>query len=330
MSLPRIFVQIACYRDPECQWTVKDLFDQAKYPERISVGICWQFDAEHDQDCFIEPSSYPDQTRVIEVPAQESQGVCWARHLVQTLYQDEDYILMIDSHMRFIENWDEAVISELDKCVSEKSFLSSYPPGYKLPNELSENPRPTILRAKAFDPAGDIRFDGEALPIDPPAPLRGAFLAGGFIFARGEFIKEIPYDPYLYFNHEEICLAVRAFTHGWDAYSASQTFVYHLYQTGGANRRLHWEDNKDWSRMSSRSRARYNHLLCRQISDDPEVILELDKYGLGKERSLEEFEAFTGIDFLNKSVSEKGLRAEFIENLDLYRYPKEQDKESPE
>ena len=42
MKHKTIFVQIASYRDPECQWTVKDLFDKADHPERVYVGIFWQ------------------------------------------------------------------------------------------------------------------------------------------------------------------------------------------------------------------------------------------------------------------------------------------------
>ena len=38
-KLPKIFVQIASYRDRECQYTVKDLFDKATHPERLSVGV---------------------------------------------------------------------------------------------------------------------------------------------------------------------------------------------------------------------------------------------------------------------------------------------------
>jgi hypothetical protein len=41
-GLPRIFVSIAAYRDPECQWTVRDLFRQATHPQRVHVGIVWQ------------------------------------------------------------------------------------------------------------------------------------------------------------------------------------------------------------------------------------------------------------------------------------------------
>lgn len=38
----RIYVSIAAYRDPECQWTMRDLFKQATHPERVFVGVVWQ------------------------------------------------------------------------------------------------------------------------------------------------------------------------------------------------------------------------------------------------------------------------------------------------
>ena len=40
---PKIFVSIASFRDSETQYTVKDLFENALFPERIFVGICWQY-----------------------------------------------------------------------------------------------------------------------------------------------------------------------------------------------------------------------------------------------------------------------------------------------
>lgn len=319
MSLPTIFVQIASYRDPECQWTVKNLFEKAKFPERIFAGICWQFDEEHDGDCFVEPSPRPEQTRVVNVSAYDSQGVCWARHVAQTLYEGEDYVLMIDSHMRFIDDWDEALIDELNKCPSEKSFLSSYPPGYQPPNQLAENPMPTVLLAQDFNEQGDIRFKGETLYTKPDTPLNGAFLAGGQIFAPGAFVKEVAYDPFMYFNHEEITLAARAYTHGWDSYSPTDTFMYHLYHTGNAGRRLHWEDNKDWSHMTRVSRGRYNYLLGGQLPEHENILTDIDQYGLGSVRSLAEFEAYTGLDFKSKVSSERAQKGQFIKNIDAYR-----------
>ena len=43
-----IFVSIAAYRDPECQWTMRDLFRQAEEAELVTVGVVWQIDAVAD------------------------------------------------------------------------------------------------------------------------------------------------------------------------------------------------------------------------------------------------------------------------------------------
>jgi len=37
--------------------------------------------------------------------SSSSLGPCWARHLAQSLHNGEDYVLQIDSHMRFRPNW---------------------------------------------------------------------------------------------------------------------------------------------------------------------------------------------------------------------------------
>ena len=50
MKKDTIFVQMAAYSDPELIPTVKDLFSQAKYPNRIKVCICWQHKPEENVD----------------------------------------------------------------------------------------------------------------------------------------------------------------------------------------------------------------------------------------------------------------------------------------
>lgn len=320
-SAPSIFVQIASYRDPECQWTVWDLFAKADRPNRINVGICWQCDPLLDRECFTAPSPRPAQTKIISVLPSETEGVCWARAQAQSLYAGEDYVLMIDSHMRFIKGWDTAMIRELWRCPASKPFLSNYPPGYKPPDALESNPKFIVLRAKPFDENGDIRFTGDYLPQYPSHPLQGAFLAAGFLVAPGKFLKEVPYDPYMYFDHEEVTLAARAYTHGWDVFHPSKTFIYHYYPepAKGEKRALHWTDYKDWGKYLVRSRARYNYLLAGIEPDNREHLKDIEKYGLGSERTLQDFEEFSGLDFKNKTASDKALRAGFIKDLDRYR-----------
>lgn len=323
-SPPTIFVQIASYRDPETQWTVKDLFEKAEHPDQVTVGICWQYDPETDMDCFVVPSPRPTQTKVVSALPWESEGVCWARALTQTLFEDQDYVLMIDSHMRFIQNWDTELIAELKRCGSAKPFLSTYPPGYKPPNNLEQNPRPVVMRSKPFDEFGDIRFEGEYLNGTPPEkPLPGAFLAAGLLFAPGRFVRDVPYDPRMYFSHEEITLAARAYTHGWDVFSPVRTFIYHYYHEPkkGETRALHWQDRKDWDRLRTLSRQRYNYLLAGIPAENSEALQEIEKYGLGSVRSLTEYEAFSGLDFKKKIASDRARKSEFVKGLDAYRRP---------
>ena len=310
MTSFKIFVQISAYRDSECQWTVKDLFEKAEHPDRVSVGLCLQFDPVEDAHCVEIPNPRPDQTRTINILPTDASGVCWARAQTQSLYGDEDYTLMIDSHMRFIEGWDTALIEELERCDSAKPVLTTYPPSYTPPDNLEENPRPSIMTAKPFNEHGQLRFKAHLLDKAPEKPLRGAFIAAGFVFTRGTFVREVPYDPYLYFANEEVCMAARAFTHGWDVFSPTRSFVYHYYYRPSETekRTLHWDDNTNWQDLTRRSLDRFRYLLCRKSEDiHPEALREIEKYGLGAARSLGEYEAFCGINFADQTLEEKAL-----------------------
>ena len=163
--MKRIFVQIPSYRDPECQWTLKDLFEKAKYPDRVFVGICWQFYLDTDKACFEIPFA-PDhagQVRVGGFHWNQSHGVCWARSEAQKLWQGEEYSLVIDSHMRFVQDWDERMIAALAQCPSPKPLLSSHPASYTPPGNLQADPLPTVLHATPISSEGSMRVRGMPL-----------------------------------------------------------------------------------------------------------------------------------------------------------------------
>lgn len=312
MSLPKIFVQIASYRDPECQWTVRDLFEKAAHPERISVGICWQFDPQEDAYCFMAPNPYPERTRIIQHHWRDSKGVGWARAQTQKLWQGEEYTLQIDSHMRFESEWDNKLISMLGECNSKKPVLSTYPPGYTLTHgsplvrQKLDRGFINVLRAEKFDQqkvlsVTNTRIDSEKSPSHPqPSP----FLACGFLFAKSEIIKEAPYDPNFYFWGEEPALNARLWTNGWDIFYPNQTVVYHLYAYEGT-----YDDfpSKTWA-LNSR-----NETLKKQSANRAKIFLgmkngsipEIERYGLGKERTLEEYQEWSGINFKERTISEQ-------------------------
>ncbi len=321
----QIFVQIASYRDRECQWTIKDLFEKAKNPDRLQVGVCWQYDPVKDEDCF-QVSTRPEQVKMLPYDWREGEGVCWARNQTQQLWDGEEYTLQIDSHMRFVPGWDEMMINELAACEADKPVISCNPASYTPPNHLQLNPLPTVRRVQPFFPDGNIRGKGEYIDRVPEKPLNGAFIAAGFVFSRGDIIPEVPYDPYLYFDQEEITYAARLYTHGWDIFSSRTPMLYHFYNADprGSVRPLHWRDvqaadSKRLQFMKNRGMQRFNHMVGHKWSDDPEVTKELANYGMGRVRTLKQYEEYSGIDFKRKIATDKALRCEFIKDLDKYR-----------
>ncbi|MEZ5416717.1 MAG: GlcNAc-transferase family protein [Vicinamibacterales bacterium] len=70
----------------------------------------------------------------------------------------------------------------------------------------------------------------------------GALPVGTLPVAPGSFVTDVPYDPDLYFTGEEITLAVRAYTHGYDFFHPRQVIVWHEY-TRNYREHKHWTDH---------------------------------------------------------------------------------------
>lgn len=307
----RIFVSIASYRDSECQWTVQDLFKKAAKPERLFVGICWQVVPEEDSDCFEIPSPRPEQCRLVTYHVSQSEGVGWARAQAHRLWQGEEYVLNIDSHMRFVEGWDELMIAQLKACPGAKPLLTSYPPGYVPPDQLNP-PTVTMLCAGYFDEASVQVNKSRALqPEDAPAqPIPSMLYAAGFAFASSQVLRDVPYDPFIYFQGEEISMAARLWTHGWDLFAPNQVLLYHAYGKH-TKRKTHWVDNRDWPKLNARSRARVAHLIGSKPSQDAEALKDIDGFGLGTLRSLEDYQRLSGIDFERKTIAVSAIEGQF-------------------
>jgi hypothetical protein len=90
---PRIFVQIASYRDPQLVNTIEDMIKNSKFPKNLVVGLCRQY---HPEDGFdnVDKFRKDKRFRIIDVPYSESKGVCWARNQVQQKYSGEEFTLI--------------------------------------------------------------------------------------------------------------------------------------------------------------------------------------------------------------------------------------------
>jgi hypothetical protein len=300
----RIFIQIASYRDPQLVPTLRDLLRRAKNPAALRFGICRQFDCRDGFD-DLGPFTRDRRFRVLNVPHQQSRGTCWARRLAQQFYAGEDFTLQIDSHMRFARNWDETLIRMLrqltDECGTQRPILTTYPPGFQpnRPPDADRQEPPGWIVFHRFEPDG-------ALVTRPAAllgwqqmryPVRGRFYAGGFAFTLGRFCADVPYDPHLYFIGEEISMAVRAFTHGYDLFHPHRSVVWHYYGRAGSKR--HWDDHPDWHVRNGVALARMRRLLGMERGADQEAF---GRFGLGRVRSLRDYERFAGVSFARRSA----------------------------
>lgn len=321
-----IFVLIASFRDPECAKTLTDMYEQAADPERVFAGICWQYDPDDPFDCTEPGFALAQNVRVDRVPFKESEGVCWARSRAQALFRDEDYVLVIDSHMRFEPEWDRRLIAELEACPGQKSILSCYPPSFTLP--LKKKYPPPIVNCAEMRPVrwpppderypnGSVRgqLDFLALRSKYDEPIRGAFFAAGYSFMPADVLKNIPFDPFIDWEEEEIYYSIKLWTHGWNIYAPREHLVHHLYARDRDDKGTHYfRRHIPKERLVERflrSKRRYFHLLGEIECDDPAALTDLAKYGLGQARTLRDFEAFSGVYIRSQHVSIRALESWF-------------------
>lgn len=290
----KIFVQIVAYRDLELVPTVAEAIAHAAHSDRLTFGICWQFATDEERD-YIEKLRPFKNCRIIATPASQSRGVGWARNLVQKLWQGERYTLQVDAHMRFAPGWDRQIIEMLRMCPSDKPILSAYPPAYEPPRNLIDE-EPTRLEPNSFSDSGILSLKAAGSLREFSRPQLGMFVAAGYIFAEASIIRELPYDPQIYFGGEEVLLATRAWTRGWDIFHPHRALCWHYYNKGG-QRPVHWADREDWWVFNRVSEARF-----RQILGMEEATEDFGIYGLGSVRSLPEYEYLAGVNFLKRWI----------------------------
>lgn len=303
----KIFVQIAAYRDPELLPTIRDCIKRAKNPENLVFAIAWQRSKEDEWDTLEEFANDP-RFKIIDIDYKEGLGTCWARHMLNEAYGGEKYTLQLDSHHRFVRNWDEKCITmlqRLNEAGHDKPVLTAYVPSYNPENDPAERVKEVWkLNFDRFTPEGVIfmlpakieNLESHTLPI----PTR--FFSAHFVFTYGKFILDVPYDPNLYFHGEEISMAVRAYTAGYDLFIPNEIICWHEYTRKGRVR--HWDENNKWEELNKKSLKRVKQLLN---VDGDKADFDFGKYGFGSERTIGDYESYAGIRFEDRAVQQYTL-----------------------
>ena len=296
-----IFVSIASYRDPKCKSTIQNLFQNAKNPHRVFIGACQQNNFNiSSENCLSSEQEYSENIRTLSISYQDAKGPTYARYLCSTLYQNEDFFLQIDAHSKFVKNWDDLLLKmyfQLKKIYeTTKIILSTYPGSIE-----DYTPYPTHTTVphieSAYQKNGIIRYHLSIYRKTSILPKPSFFIAAGFLFTTGFWLKDVPFDPNLdyLFIGEEILLSVRSYTKGWHIFTPNKEIIFHHY--------LRQDENKIWDDKTY-SAKNAEHRLKNFFKLDPksQESAILDKYGLGNTRDLKEYLQKIGIIKAEKKI----------------------------
>ena len=299
-----IFIQIAAYRDKELTPTILDAIKKSTGNHKINFGV-------HLIYLNSSEIKLPDisNLKFTKSRAPENLGLGVGRALAHQFYSGEDYYLQCDSHSRFVDGWDEILInSVLNYQIQgiKKPLLTMYPGNYWYKSLDSSElgfddlPPERLTRISFHENPEQFKLTRNptqtAITPESQDDRRVKTVSGGSIFTVGNFVS---FNRDIAFNGEEIFLAAKAFTNGYDILVPEQQYMYHLYYNHDVDpelnkRKLLWQDfPEEFERLDKISKE----VILKTLTEGT-----VGEYFLGTERTLAEFGDYAGLDFVNGEV----------------------------
>lgn len=282
-----VFVHIAAYNDVELYKTVKNCIDMSSGKNEIFFGI---------HECYLEEPTVIDlpNVRIKYSKAPENIGVGISRYLANKLYNGEDYFYQVDAHSRFVKNWDEILIANLEKhkSVGIKCILTCYPARYWYKDGVEVYDKNMNPSSFSFNKLDSIElFEKTRLLKQEYAENNqggcAGFVSAANIFADGS-LSEVEECPHILYKGDEALRAASIYTSGFNIVIPDQVCVYHLYGSD-TNRVVVWDQFPE----ECAPKNEFADIVFK-------TILTQEKTGpreLGSARSLKTYGNFLGVDF---------------------------------
>lgn len=324
--------------------TVYNAYKKAKHPEKLFIGMVQQnchsecrsgvlanlsmVPVEPDDDCYAKfcetalgkPICKRDQIRVINIDEPESLGPYAARYFASKLWYGEQWFMQIDAHMTFATHWDAISIEMLNKAPSKKPILSHYPPGHTVDLDKKTNSPSSRLCGPIFAcsdlESQIIRLEGAGIfeKKQNEYPAFAPFTAAGYFVAHSEFLREVPFDPFLpwIFMGEEIIMSSRLWTAGYDIFGPSQSVVGHIYVR--RHKPKFWESvhraftNGVHNPLQAMVLDRIKYQLgypeaAKDMLKHKSILTAVEQYSMGTARPLSEYLNIVGLNMTTKLVT---------------------------
>lgn len=158
-NVASVSIWFSFYVDGErCGKTIVDIFQKAKDPDKIVIGVIDQ-SSEEDTFCLeayckemgfdifrrmpirkdttkviVKPDRGEcprvDQIRKVSVHHIAAKGPTWARSLSRKVLGNEEFCMQIDSHTEFVQGWDEISKREWAATGNEFGIISTVPTAF--------------------------------------------------------------------------------------------------------------------------------------------------------------------------------------------------------
>jgi hypothetical protein len=302
-----IFISIASYRDTELSKTIKSLYNNADNPDELVFGIVSQdLRGKHPDVDWLG-----DQAKLYKMHARDAKGAGYARKIAMEMYDGEDYFFQTDSHMRFAKGWDtklkQMLLESQEISGNKKIILSQFPAPYTIFSDGSDHYIKAdpdfwddVSWTSVVNTWTGVWAGNREIMEDKTKPMKSHTVLGALLFTIGDFVKEIPYEERISFMGEELCIAIRAYTRGWEMYAPNEMICWHFYKR--EDRPKIWKDNtgvRSWTDIEMSSQKVQRSILLG---------VEQGVYGISDYDKYLEYQEMIGInfaDFYEKEIDRK-------------------------
>lgn len=303
--MQRIFVNIASLLDKELIPTIKSALAKSREPKNLHFSIVVQDTIDPLEEIKEIIDGYGATMDYIFLPLEEVRGVGYARMLAnQTLTEDFEFYLQIDSHMRFKLGWDITLISLYNKegWDNECKFIyTTYPKYYGYVSDLP----PEVLDRNIKDENGTIFlssfdqkhpatiskirmieggpfYDFELIPWSDDFKDRITYyFCAGFAFGRTEYFLQVPVDPHYSYSGEELTISIRFYYKDILLVTPPTVPIFHDYDGHKFNRRASFFINQETFK-EEKSKIDWEALekiACNRLDNFREGLID-DGYGV--------------------------------------------------
>lgn len=225
-----IYISIATLEDPDITSTVLTAINGAANKDDIRIGIAAAVSNEFYIDYLLPIQDLP-QIDIRRYPRFEMRGIGKGRSLARLAYNNEDFILQIDSHTLFTDRWDEILIDlyceAQERTGNEKTILTCYLGRHHVVNGeyeiIDKNSRYCVFSPTQFNPAVRVQQwedrSFRTFPREYPAPndlfLPANKVGAHFMFGKRDFAMRSGLPRSAVFFEEEIIQTINLLERGY-------------------------------------------------------------------------------------------------------------------